>query len=153
MSISYLPDGYNTISPYLFIDGAAEAMAYYCKVFGASEKMKMSGPGGKIMHAELQIGECVIMLADEFAEMNVFGPKKVGGSPVLICIYVEDADATVELAVKEGATIERPMQDQFYGDRSGSIVDPFGHRWTIATHIEDVTPEEIEKRMASMGGE
>ena len=152
MSTSYLPKGYPVLSPYLFVDGASAAIDFYCKVFGASERMRMPGPDGKLMHAELAIGESVIMLSDEHPEMKALGPKTVGGTPVMVGVYVEDVDAVVAAAVAEGSIVERPVQDQFYGDRSGTFEDPFGHRWNVATHIEDVSPEEMQKRMASMGG-
>ncbi len=152
MSVSYLPDGCSVVTPYLIVDGAAGAIEFYSKVLGATEKMRMPGPDGKVMHAEMTIGDSMIMLADECPEMNATGPKAVGGSPVIVAVYVEDVDAVVEAALAEGATLERPVQDQFYGDRSGAIQDPFGHRWNIATHIEDVSPEEMQKRMESMGG-
>lgn len=152
MSTSHIPEGNSAVTPYLFIDGAAEAIDYYAKVFNAMEIMRMPGPGGKLMHAEIKIGDSVIMLADENPDYNALGPKSVGGTPVMICAYVKDVDSVVEAAIAAGGTLEREVQDQFYGDRSGAVVDPFGHRWTIATHIEDVSPEEMEKRMAAMGG-
>ncbi len=147
-----IPDGYHTVTPYLIIDDAAEALEFYQKVFGAKQGVRLDMPGGKIGHAELDIGDSKIMLADEFPEMDALGPKTVGGTSVSIALYVEDVDATVELAVGCGATIAKPIEDQFYGDRSGTIVDPFGHKWTIATHIEDVSPEELEKRAADLFG-
>ena len=147
-AVKPIPDGYHSITPYLIVDGAAAAIDFYKKVFGASEMMLLPGPAGKVMHAEVKIGDSIVMLADEFPEMNVQGPASIGGSPVGICLYVEDVDATFNKAVDAGATVERPLQDQFYGDRSGTVVDPFGHKWTVCTHIEDLSPEEIQERMA-----
>lgn len=148
MTVKPIPDGYHSVTPYLIVDGAAAAIDFYKNVFGATEMMQLPGPGGKVMHAEIKIGDSIVMLADEFPDMNIQGPAAIGGSPVGICLYVEDVDATFSQAVDAGATIERPLQDQFYGDRSGTVVDPFGHKWTICSHIEDLTPEEIQKRMA-----
>ena len=150
MKTKYIPDGYHTVTPYLIVKGAAEAIGFYQRVFRAVEKMRSAGPGGSIMHAEIQIGDTTIMLADEFPQMNALSPHTVGGSPVLLALYIENVDDVVRKAEAEGARIERPVQDQFYGDRSATVVDPFGHRWTIATHIEDVSPEEMERRMAAM---
>ena len=147
-----IPDGYPRVTPYLYIDGAAEAIDFYGKVFGAEERMRMGGPEGKIGHAELQIGESIIMLADDHPEMNVRGPKAVGGTPVAISVYVEDVDAVFEVAVEAGAKELRPLENQFYGDRSGMFEDPFGHHWSVATHVEDVPPDEMEKRAAAMAG-
>ena len=147
-----IPDGYPRVTPYLYIDGAAEAIEFYAKVFGAEERMRMGGPDGKIGHAELQIGESLIMLADEHPEMNVRGPRAVGGTPVAISVYVEDVDAVFEAAVEVGAKELRPLENQFYGDRSGMFEDPFGHHWSVATHVEDVPPDEMEKRAAAMAG-
>jgi len=147
-----IPDGYPRVSPYLIIDGAAAAIDFYISVLGAEERMRMPGPDEKIGHAELAIGESLIMLADEFPEMGARSPKSIGGSPVIIHVYVEDVDATVALAVKSGATVTRPVEDKFYGDRGGEVVDPYGHRWSIATHVEDLTPEEMELRMGEMPG-
>jgi PhnB protein len=112
--------------------------------------MRMPGPGGKVMHAEIKIGDSPIMLADEFPDMDALGPKARGGSPVGICLYVEDVDALFARAVAAGAAVKRPLQDQFYGDRAGTLTDPFGHVWTLATHVEDVSPEEMQRRMAAM---
>jgi PhnB protein len=148
MAVKPIPDGYHSITPYLIVSGASSAIDFYKKVFAATEIMQLPGPGGKVMHAEIKIGDSMVMLADEFPEMNIQGPESIGGSPVGICLYVEDADTTFKRAIDAGATEERPLQDQFYGDRSGTVVDPFGHKWTICTHIEDLSPEEIEKRMA-----
>ncbi|MBI3191689.1 MAG: VOC family protein [Pedosphaera parvula] len=144
------PNGYHTATPYLIVRGAAQAIDFYQRVFGAVEKMRLPGPGGKVMHAEIQVGDSPIMLADEFPEMNALSPQSIGGSPILLLLYVEDVDGVVSQATAAGAAVERPVQNQFYGDRAGTLIDPFGHRWTIATHIEDVPPEELERRMASM---
>ena len=143
-----IPDGYPQVTPYLCVDGAKAAIEFYSNVLGATERMHMPGPDGKIGHAELELGDSLIMLADEFPEMGVRGPKAVGGTPVMIMIYVEDADAVFDAAVAAGATAVRPMEDQFYGDRTGQFEDPFGHRWSVATHVEDVPPDEMEKRAA-----
>jgi PhnB protein len=144
--VHYIPKGYNSITPYLIIKGAAEAIEYYKKVFGATEVMRMPGPSGRIGHAELKIGDSNVMLADEFPEMDYRSPVTLGSSPVSMLLYVEDADSTVERAVANGAKILKPVQDQFYGDRMGSIKDPFGHLWSIATHTEDVSPEQMKER-------
>ncbi len=136
------------LTPYLSIDGAEAAIEFYRKVFGARERMRMSAPEGKIGHAELEIGDALIMLADEFPEMSAPSPKKLGGSAVTLSLYVEDVDSVVEAALEAGATEVRAVENQFYGDRSGQLEDPFGHRWSIATHVEDVPPDEMEKRAA-----
>jgi PhnB protein len=151
-SVKPIPDGYPRVSPYLVVDGAAQAIDFYTQVLGASERMRMGGPDGKIGHAELQFGDSVVMLADEYPDMGYVGPKAVGGTPVTIGVYVEDVDKTFDAAVKAGAKALRPVEDQFYGDRSGQIEDPFGHRWSIQTHVEDVPPDEMQKRAAAMGG-
>lgn len=145
-----IPDGYHTATPYLIIQGAAAALDFYKKIFGATEFVRMAQPDGKIGHAEMRIGDSVIMLADEVPQMGYRGPKALGGSPISLMLYVEDVDAVVARAVAAGATLTQPVQDKFYGDRNGVIEDPFGHVWTIATHIEDVSPEEIERRLAVM---
>jgi PhnB protein len=144
--VHYIPKGYNAITPYLIIKGAAEAIEYYKKVFGATEVMRMPDPSGRIGHAELKIGDSHVMLADEFPEMDYRSPVARGSSPVSMLLYVEDVDSTVGQAVADGAKILKPVADQFYGDRSGFIEDPFGHRWAVATHIEDVSPEQMEER-------
>jgi PhnB protein len=151
-SVKPIPDGYPRVSPYLVVDGAAQAIDFYTQVLGATERMRMGGPDGKIGHAELQFGDSVVMLADEYPDMGYVGPKAVGGTPVTIGVYVEDVDKTFDAAVKAGAKALRPVEDQFYGDRSGQIEDPFGHRWSLQTHIEDVPPDEMQKRAAAMGG-
>ena len=150
MSVKPIPDGYHTVTPYLIVKGAARALDFYKKAFGATELFRMPGPGGKIMHAEIKIGDSPIMLADEFPEMDARGPQSLGGTPVGLCLYVEDVDARFAKAVAAGGKVLRPVVDQFYGDRSGTVADPFGHKWTIATHKEDVSPEEMKRRMAAM---
>lgn len=144
-----VPDQYPRVMPYLIVDGAAAAIDFYTSVFGATERMRMPGPDGRLGHAELEMGDSVIMLADENPEMGIHGPKKIGGTPVTLHVYVEDSDAAFERAVNAGATSLRPMEDQFYGDRSGQFEDPFGHRWNVATHFEDVPPDEMERRAAA----
>jgi len=153
-----IPDGYHSVTPYLIINGASEAIAYYQKAFGATELFRMPAPEGKIGHAEIKIGDSPIMLADEYPEMGYKSPRTLGGSPVSIMIYVEDVDTVFDQAIAAGGKAQRPVKDQFYGDRSGTLEDPFGHVWHVATHKEDVTPEEMEKRMkahtaASGGGQ
>ena len=145
-----IPDGYRSVTPYLFIRGAAQAIEFYKQAFDARERMRTPGPNGKIMHAELDLGDSMIMLADEFPEMNALSPQAVGGSPVMIAIYVNDVDAIFNRAISAGAKPLRPVANQFYGDRSGSLSDPFGHIWNIATHVEDVSPEEMNRRMQAM---
>jgi PhnB protein len=149
MPVSPVPAGYHTVTPYLIISGAARAIEYYKRAFGATEIVRHGGPDGRIGHAEVKIGDSRIMLADEFPEMGVKSASSIGGTPVGLCIYVPNVDAVFAQAVEAGGKVERPLQDQFYGDRSGTLVDPFGHKWTIATHIEDVPPQELEKRMAA----
>ncbi len=141
-----IPDNYPQITPYLCVDGASAAIEFYSSVFGATVRMRMDGPDGKVGHAELAIGDSVVMLADEYPEIGFQSPKTIGGTPVTLSIYVEDADATFERAVGSGAKPLRPVETQFYGDRSGQFEDPFGHRWSVATHVEDVSPEEMSKR-------
>jgi PhnB protein len=147
-----IPDEYPQLMPYLIVDGAAEAIEFYKSALGASERMRMGGPDGRVGHAELQIGDAVLMLADENPEMDILGPRAVGGTPVTLHLYVEDADNTFERAVQAGAKSLRPMEDRFYGDRSGQFEDPYGHRWNVATHVEDVSEEEMQRRVAAMAG-
>jgi PhnB protein len=142
-----IPEGYPRITPYLCVDGASAAIDFYTKVFGARERMRMPAPGDKVGHAELEIGDSLIMLSDEYPEMGVLGPKTIGGTPVTISLYVDDVDDVFDRAVKQGATSLRPVQNEFYGDRSGRLEDPFGHRWSLATHVEDVPPDEMGQRM------
>ncbi len=143
-----IPDGYRSVTPYLYIDGAAAAIEYYKKAFGATEVLRMPNPDGKLGHAEIKIGDSVVMLADESEQIKAFSPKHYGGAPGSILLYVEDVDAVFKRAVDAGAKVERPLADQFYGDRTGGIEDPFGHHWYIATHVRDVSPEEMKEAMA-----
>jgi PhnB protein len=149
-AVKPIPDGYHSVTPYLIIKGAAEAIEFYKTALGATELFRMPQPDGRIGHAEIKIGDSVIMLADEFPEMKNFGPNTLGGSSVSILIYVDDVDSVFTQALAAGATEQRPVEDKFYGDRGGSLADPFGHVWHIATHIEDVSPEEMEKRAAEV---
>jgi PhnB protein len=148
--VHHIPEGYHSVIPYLVVDGAARALDFYTTAFRAEELMRMPTPEGKIGHAEIRIGDAHVMLADEHPGMGQLGPKTVGGTPVSIMIYVEDVDSTFKAALDGGATQIRPVENQFYGDRSGMLVDPFGHVWMISTHIEDVSPEEMERRMKDM---
>ncbi|MGQ0805407.1 MAG: VOC family protein [Actinomycetota bacterium] len=145
-----IPDGYPQVSPYLVVDDGAKAIDFYTKVLGATERTRMPAPGGKIGHAELQIGDSVVMLADAFPDMGYESPKKIGGTPVTISVYVDDVDKTFATALEAGAKELRAVENQFYGDRSGQFEDPFGHRWSVSTHVEDVSPEEMGKRAAAM---
>jgi PhnB protein len=145
-----MPDGYHSVTPYLIVGGAAKALDFYKRAFGAKERMRLPMPEGRIGHAEIEIGDSVIMLADEFPQMGAKSPQTIGGTPVGICLYVADVDAVFKQAIAAGGKEEKPLQNQFYGDRSGTLIDPFGHKWTVATHIEDVPPEEINRRMAAM---
>jgi PhnB protein len=145
-----VPKGYRTVQPYLIVEGAAKALAYYKAAFGAKERLRFPAPGGRIGHAEIQIGDCVVMLADQAPDHGAFAPAKYGGSPVSLTIYVPDVDAVVKRAVAAGGTLTRAVADQFYGDRSGGIEDPFGHHWHISTHIEDVSPKEMDRRLKAM---
>jgi PhnB protein len=148
-----VPEGYGSVTPYLIVSGAAEAIDFYTRVFGATERMRMEGPDGTVGHAELKLGDSVVMLADEFPELGARSPRTIGGSPVIVHVYVEDADAIVEAAAAAGARVVQPVETRFYGDRSGQIEDPFGHLWNVATHVEDVPPEEMMRRAAAeMGG-
>jgi len=146
MPVKPIPEGYHTLTPYIIVDGAARAIDFYKRAFGATETMRMPAPNGRIGHAEVRIGDSAIMLADEHPEMGAQGPRHYKGSPVSLLLYVTDVDATVKRAVEAGAKIKRPVADQFYGDRTGGLEDPFGHQWWIATHIEDVSPEEMAQR-------
>jgi PhnB protein len=154
-AVKPIPEGYHSVTPYLIINGAADAIEFYKKAFGATELLRMPYPDGKIGHAEIKIGDSPIMLADEVPDMKYLSPKTLGGSPVSILLYVEDVDTVFNRAVAAGATQDRPVEDKFYGDRAGSLIDPFGHTWHVATHKEDVTPEEMElrsKAAAASGG-
>ncbi len=150
--VNPIPEGYHSVTPYLSIKGAAKAIDYYKQVFGATELFRMAAPDGKIGHAEIKIGNSPIMLADEFPEMEFVSPQTLGGSPIGLMIYVDDVDTMFNQAISAGATEVKPLQDQFYGDRSGTLKDPFGHVWTVATHVEDVAPEELQKRAAAAHG-
>jgi len=144
-----IPDGYPRVTPYLIIDGASAAIDFYRSVLGATERMRMPAPDGRVGHAELEIGDSLIMLADEFPEMSARSPKTVGGTPMSLHVYVEDADSVFDRAIKAGATALQPVEDKFYGDRSGQFEDPFGHHWSVATHVEDVPPDEMAARAAA----
>jgi PhnB protein len=146
MAVKPIPEGYHTVTPYLAVDGAAEAIEYYKKAFGAKERVRMEAPGGKIGHAELEIGDSLVMLSDPFPQSSTRPPKELGGTSASVFMYVEDVDAVVKQAVDAGATITMETADQFWGDRFGSVQDPFGHLWSIATHVEDVPPEEMAER-------
>lgn len=148
--MKYIPEGYHSLTPYLYVSDAARALDFYRSAFGATELFRLP-MGEKIGHAEMQIGDSRFMLADEFPDMNTLGPAKRGGPTAGFMLYVEDADAAFARAVAAGATAEAAVKDQFYGDRSGTVIDPFGHKWSLATHIEDVDPEELQRRMAGMG--
>jgi PhnB protein len=145
-----VPEGYPSLTPYLIVADGGAAIAFYQNVFGAKLRLRLDGPGRKIGHAELEIGDSLIMLADEHPEMGVLAPPTVGGTPVGLHVYVDDVDAAVAKAVAAGAVLKRPVENQFYGDRLGSILDPSGHLWHVSTHIEDVSPEEIARRAAAM---
>ena len=151
-AVKAIPDGYPQVTPYLCVDGAAAAIDFYGKVLGATERMRMGGPDGKVGHAELQIGSGLVMLADEFPGMGQRSPRALGGSPVTVSIYVEDVDAVFAKALDAGAKQVREVTDQFYGDRAGQFEDPWGHLWSIATHVEDVSPEEMARRAEAMAG-
>lgn len=152
MAVKPVPDGYHTVTPYLIVRDAAKAIEFYKAALGATELFRMADPSGKVMHAELRLGDSVVMLADEHPEFGAVGPQTLGGTSVGLAIYVPDVDARFARAVAAGGKVERPLKDQFYGDRAGTFVDPFGHKWTIATHVEDVSPEEMSRRMAAMKG-
>lgn len=144
----FIPEGYPRVMPYLIVDGASSAIDFYVSVLGASERMRLPGPDGRVGHAELTLGDSVIMLADEYPDMEARGPVALGGTPVSLLVYVEDVDGVFERAVQAGARALRPVEDRFYGDRVGRFEDPFGHRWDVSTHIEDVPPEEMSRRAA-----
>jgi PhnB protein len=153
MAVQPIPSDYPRVIPYLSVDGAAEAIEFYASVLGAKERMRMPGPDGKIGHAELDIGDSVIMLADAMEGAGNSSPKTLGGTAVTVMVYVEDVDAVQQSAVVKGAKELRPVENQFYGDRAGSFEDPWGHQWFVATHVEDVSEEEMAKRAAeAMGG-
>ena len=145
-----VPSGYHTVTPYLVVRGGAQAIDFYTRAFGANELFRMADPSGRIGHAEIRIGDSIVMLADEFPEMGAVSPQTAGGVSVGLYLYVEDVDALAAQAVAAGATVDRPVKTEFYGDRSGTFRDPFGHKWTIATHVEDVPLEEIESRARAL---
>lgn len=147
--VKAIPEGFHSVNPYLCVSDAARAIEFYKEAFGATERMRMEAPGGKIGHAEIVIGDSIIMLADEHPELNFRSPKTLGGPSSHFMIYVEDVDARIEQAVAAGAKLVKPVKDEFYGDRSGSVEDPFGHLWYISTHMEDVSREEMERRVAA----
>jgi PhnB protein len=147
MSVKPIPDGYHTLTPYLIVNNGAAAIDFYKKALGATEHFRMDGPGGTLAHAELQIGDSRFMLSDEWPDCGAHGPASLGGTPVGFCIYTENCDAAFDRAIAAGARVDRPVQNQFYGDRSGTLIDPFGHKWTIATHVEDVPNEQMQQRM------
>ena len=150
--VKAVPDGMHTVTPHLVCANAAEAIEFYKKAFGAVETARMAGPDGKLMHASVRIGDSTVMLVDEFPDWGALGPKSLKGSPVTVHLQLEDADATFKRALDAGATVKHPMEDAFWGDRYGVLVDPFGHLWSVATHQRDVTPEEIRQAMQKMGG-
>ncbi|MCI0615489.1 VOC family protein [bacterium] len=148
--VKAIPDGFHTITPHLTVKNGAQAIEFYKKAFGAEVLRAVNGPDGSLMHADLRIGDSMLMLNDEFPAWQVVGPQTLGGTPVTVHVYVQDADAAFKRAIDAGCTVKMPLMDQMWGDRYGQLVDPFGHQWSIATHIEDPTPEEIQKRMANM---
>jgi PhnB protein len=150
MAVKPIPDDYPRVMPYLIVEGASEAIDFYKRVFGAQERLRLGGPDGRIGHAELQFADSVVMVADAFPEMGIQDPRQIGGSPVSMTIYVEDVDATFAAALQLGAQEVRPVEDKFYGDRAGQFDDPWGHRWTVMTHVEDVTPDELRARAEAL---
>lgn len=152
MAVRPVPEGYSTVTPYLIVSGAANAIEFYKKVFGATELMRFPQPDGKIGHAEIRIGSSIVMLADEAPDIGYRSPQSLGGSGTGIMLYVENVDSVFERAIEAGAKTHQAVKDQFYGDRSGSLIDPFGHLWTVSTHVEDVAPEEMQRRMAAFSG-
>jgi PhnB protein len=152
MPVRAIPEGYYSLTPYLVCKGAAKAIDFYAKAFGAEETVRMPGPGGAIMHAEVRIGNSMLMLSDENPDQGALSPDTIGGTATSIMFYADDVDAVFNGAVAAGATAVVPPTDMFWGDRMAQVTDPFGHKWAIATHKEDVSPEEMEKRMAAMGG-
>jgi len=151
MSVKPIPEGYHSVTPHLVVNGGADAIEFYKKAFGAVELFRFPAPDGKIGHAELKIGDSPIMLADEYPDMGYKSPQTIGGSPVSLMIYVDDVDAVFNRAIESGGTIKEAVQDKFYGDRIGTVIDPFGHRWHLATHQEDVSMEEMERRAKAAG--
>ena len=149
-AVKFIPEGYHTVTPHLAVRDAAKAIEFYAKAFGAEELFRMPGPGGVVMHAEVRIGDSIVMLGEESPEMGASSPQTIGGSPVNLLIYVQDVDASFARAEKAGCKVRMPATDMFWGDRYGKVQDPFGHNWGLATHKEDVSPEEMAKRMAAM---
>lgn len=152
MSVNPIPAGYHSVTPYITVHDGQGALDFYKQAFGADEVLRLPA-GDKIAHAEIRIGDSILMLSDEWPEMGALSPRSRGGCTAGLMIYVEDADGAFDRAVAAGATADRPVQDQFYGDRSGTVTDPFGHRWTLATHVEDLSDEEIQRRMANHSAE
>jgi PhnB protein len=152
MSVKPIPEGYHSVTPYLIVRGGAAAIEFYRKAFGAVELFRFPAPDGKVGHAEIKIGDSPIMLADEYPEMGYKGPQTIGGSAVSLMIYVEDVDAVFNRAIESGGTVKEAVQDKFYGDRSGTLIDPFGHVWHVATHKEDVAMDEMERRAKGAHG-
>ncbi|QKD83963.1 VOC family protein [Thermoleptolyngbya sichuanensis A183] len=150
MAVKPIPDGYPAVTPYLIVHDAAGAIAFYEQAFGATELMRLADPSGKLAHAEIKIGNSPIMLSDEFPEMDHRSAQAIGGTPVSLMVYVEDVDSLFNRAIAAGATEIRPVENQFYGDRAGTLADPFGHVWTLATHVEDVSMEEVNARFSAM---
>lgn len=146
MPVKAVPDGYQAVTPYLIVKNAAQALDFYKRALGARERMRLDAPGGKIGHAEIEVDGSCVMLADENAEMGHVGPQTIGGTPVSLHLYVKDVDTRFKQAIEAGGVEKRAVEDQFYGDRSGTFEDPFGHTWTLATHLEDVSPEEMARR-------
>ena len=149
-AVKPIPDGFHSVTPYLVVRDAAKALAFYQSAFGAEERYRMPGPDGKVMHAEFRIGDSIVMIGEETPQMGALSPQAVGGSPVSLLIYVKDVDASFARASKAGCTVKMPLADMFWGDRYGKLEDPFGHHWAMATHKEDVSPQEMTKRMAAM---
>jgi PhnB protein len=153
MAVQAIPEGYHSLTPYIEIEDAAEAIEFYKRAFGARERGRMDAPGGKIGHAELEIGDSLLMVADPFPQSTISTAKDLGRTTVNLFLYVEDADAVVQQAVNAGATVTRPVETKFWGDRFGIVTDPYGHTWSIGTHVEDVSPQEMEERSkAAMSG-
>ncbi|HEV8138504.1 MAG TPA: VOC family protein [Pyrinomonadaceae bacterium] len=152
MAVKTIPEGYHSVTPYLIVRGGGDAIEFYKKAFGAVELFRFPSPDGKIGHAEIKIGNSPIMLADEYPDMGYNGPQSIGGSPVSLMIYVDDVDTVFNQAVTAGATVKEALQDKFYGDRIGTVIDPFGHRWHLATHKEDVSMEEMQRRAKAAHG-
>ena|SRR6185436_9098210 len=150
MAVKSIPEGYHTVTPYLVVKNAAEAIEFYKRAFGASELLRMDGPDGTVGHAEIRIGDSPVMLADEYPDMGFRSPQSLGGAAVSLVVYVENVDEVFQRAVAAGAKELRPVKDQFYGDRSGTVEDPFGHVWTVSTHMEDVSHEEMRRRAEEM---